>query len=174
MRKRRVTGSGFTLVEVVITTAIIGIVAAVSMVSLSAFRVKRDVESSARTLAAAIREAQDFALTGKNMSSTAGNAPCEFRVRTSSGKYYVEQADASSGGGCAGYTTGSGAAFLNGVSVSTAEVRFQVPRAEPHDSSGSELVSGSIDFVLTKGSVTGHVCVYPLGRVDELPIGSGC
>ncbi|HWQ60096.1 MAG TPA: type II secretion system protein [Candidatus Fimivivens sp.] len=169
------TRSGFTLVEMVITTAIIGIVSAISMVSLSAFRVKRDVESSARTFAAAIREAQDFALTGKNISATAGNVPCEFRARTSGGVYYVEQADAASGGACASYPAGgSGTRFLNGVTASATEVRFRIPRAEPLNVSGSELSSGSIDFVLTKGGVTGHVCVYPLGRVDERPIGSGC
>ncbi|NTW29659.1 MAG: type II secretion system protein [Candidatus Moranbacteria bacterium] len=173
---------GFTLVEVIITTAIIGIVSAVSIVSMSGLKVKREVEGNARIVAAVIREAQNNAITGKNIrgatctmnSNPAECAPCGFEISASGNSYIMTQsnADLSGGGTCSAYGGGQSVLLTNGVTISNQKVRFVVPRAEPKTSMDADLDSGSIDFVLSKGAVSIHVCVYPLGRVEERPIGS--
>jgi prepilin-type N-terminal cleavage/methylation domain-containing protein len=186
-RKRggcRESRAGFTLVEVIITTSIIGIISAMSIVSMSGFRVKREVEGNARIVAAAIREAQSDAVTGRNIrgttctlnSNTVACVPCEFQLSASGNTFTLSQSNASlSGGSCSPFADGKPVQLSNGVTISSPGVRFGVPRAEPREASGADLNSGSIDFVLSKGSVSVHVCVYPLGRVEERPVGStGC
>jgi prepilin-type N-terminal cleavage/methylation domain-containing protein len=157
--------SGFTMVEVLITAAIIAVMTAVSLTSLGALKERRAVELSARKVSAAIREAQSYALTGRNIRS-AGDVPCEFRFRVDSGMIYVEQSNA--GAACGSDWAGETIAAENGVGVSgSSVVRFSVPRAEPHSDSG-ELVGGDfVDFSVSRGGTTVHVCVYPLGRVEE-------
>ncbi|NTW15461.1 MAG: prepilin-type N-terminal cleavage/methylation domain-containing protein [Candidatus Moranbacteria bacterium] len=140
---------GFTLVEVVITTSIIALVTAASLASMSSFKPRRDVEGNARTVAAAIRQAQNDAVTGKNIDAC-GTVLCV--------PFHSDQV-----------------ALTGGVSLtSSSEVAFRVPQGEPVGSGGAEIVSGAVDISVSKAGVTAHVCVYPLGRVEERPIGSGC
>lgn len=152
MRRSRTRGQkkfGFTLVEVVITTSIIALVTSASLASMSSFKSRRDVEGNARTVAAAIRQAQNDAVTGKNID-TCGTVPCvPFRPDQVS--------------------------LTGGVVLSpSSSVAFRVPQGEPVGSAGAELVSGAVDMSVSKAGVAAHVCVYPLGRVEERPIGSGC
>jgi prepilin-type N-terminal cleavage/methylation domain-containing protein len=174
--------SGFTLVEVIITTAIIGILSSVTIGSMSEVRVRRDLEGNARVIAAALREAQNDAITGKNIrgNTCSGSAcvPCGFRFSASGNSFTLSQSNASmdgTGGACSSFAGGISVPLSNGVTVSNTEVWFGVPRAEPKSSPGADLNSGSIDFELSKSSMSAHVCVYPLGRVEERPAGStGC
>ncbi|NTW45820.1 MAG: type II secretion system protein [Candidatus Moranbacteria bacterium] len=148
-KKRKRTEAGFTLIEIMITTALIAIVTTASLASLVPFKARRAVEGGERVVAAALRQAQNDAVTGKNISSCS-SIPC---VPFQSGAVNLP----------------------DGVVLSASQaVAFRVPQGEPINSGGVELVSGSVDFSLTKGGVTAHVCVYPLGRVEERPIGSGC
>ncbi len=176
---------GFTLVEVLITTSIIGLVSAVSLVSLSGFKVRREVEGSARIVAAAIRDAQNNALTGKNIRGTtciSGSdsvpcVPCGFEFSAGGNAYVIHQSNAAmdGSGSCSAFGGGTSVPLASGVTISAQSVAFTVPRAEPKTGTGSDLDSGSIDFVLSKGGVTAHVCVYPLGRVEERPLNAtGC
>ena len=163
---------GFSLIELIIVIAIIGIISAVTLASLRNSRTQNDVWSNARLLAATIREAQNFALAGKNINAT-GNVPCEFHVTVTGGVYKVEQKSLAADGSCpATYAVaGTSAVFVNGVSLSsgTTEIRFKVPRAEPMNAAGVELTSGFIDFAIMKGGISAHVCVYSFGRVEEQP-----
>jgi len=166
---------GFSFIELMVVIAIIGIVSAMTLVSLSKSRAQKDVLSNARTLAATIREAQNYALTGKNINvNVAGNVPCEFHVTATGTSYKVEQKNVVAAGGCAAaYTAGTTVPLLNGVSVSTTEVRFAVPRGDPKNGSGADLTTGNliVDFKLTKGAgasaASAHVCIYPFGRIEE-------
>lgn len=159
---------GFTLIEMMIVIAIIGLVSAISISSMSGTKAKSEVAGNARALAAAIREAQNYALTGKSID---GNTPCRFQVSISSGSYSVKQSDT---GSCSSYS-GTAVGFLNGVTASANQsVSFDVPRGEVRNASETEITSGSVDFSLTKGGETAHVCVYPLGRVEDKSVNTGC
>ena len=56
--------------EIMVVIAIIGIMSAVALVSLSKGKEQKAVEAAAREVASAIREAQNYALTGKGADST--------------------------------------------------------------------------------------------------------
>ena len=68
---------GFTLIEIMVVMAIIGIVTAVTIVSFGSGKERKAVEGQARKVAAAIREMQNYALTGKQIGT---NVPCKFGV----------------------------------------------------------------------------------------------
>lgn len=161
---------GFTIIEMVVVLAIVSLMSAVTIVSLNTSKISREVESQARVFASAVREAQNYALTGKNITSTSGAKPCFFRVESgATGAYYIKQ---SNNGTCGSFSSGGTYQLGNAVSVSGGPVDFSVPRGEPW-SGGSELSgAGKVDFSLTKNGKTAHVCVYPLGRVEETKAGT--
>jgi type II secretory pathway pseudopilin PulG len=64
---------GFSFVEVISVLGIITIMTVVGLVSIQSRRVGTEVEASALEVTAAIREAQNNALTGKNASSESGS-----------------------------------------------------------------------------------------------------
>lgn len=164
-----------------ISMTVLSIMATVTIVSMGGSKTKQEVEGAARELAAAIRETQNYALTGKNIGA-AGDVPCQFRVNvdigTSVSDFTVQQIRFVSGT-C---DTNSGApmaySLSNGVQFSAnAHVRFDVPRGEPKNSAGTEIGTSGVthvDFSFAKNGSTAHVCVYPLGRIEEKPIGGSC
>lgn len=166
--------SGFTLVELVVSMAILSIMAAITIVSLSGTKTKQEVEGAARELAAAIREAQNYALTGRSIT---GGLPCQFRITAValSGSYTLQQTDSTGCGTVAGsvsYTLPNSVQFSSGTGV-----WFDVPRGEPRNSAGTEIGTSGVthvDFSFAKNGSTAHVCVYPLGRIEEKPIGVNC
>ncbi|NTW14301.1 MAG: prepilin-type N-terminal cleavage/methylation domain-containing protein [Candidatus Moranbacteria bacterium] len=161
---------GFTLLEIMITVTIISVMTAVSLVSLSNLKMKQQVSGDARSLASAIRSAQNFALTGRNILGV-GFIPCAFKVSASGSSFTLQQSNSTD---CVNFQ-GNAYSLSSGVSFSSAqEISFNVPQAEPRDENGKELgESGAralVDFTLSKGGNTAHVCVYPLGRIeDNLP-----
>ena len=70
---------GFTLIEVSITAAIIGLMAVVAFVSLQRGKIDKEVNAVAQQVAASIREAQNYALAGKQISTT--TTTCGFGFR---------------------------------------------------------------------------------------------
>lgn len=176
------TRSGFTFVELVVTMAILSGMAAVTIVSMNGGKTRHEVQSATHLVASALREAQNYALTGKNMTSNPANRPCKFRTRSVMGgsAIFVEQLSAGmvscpQPGSTPDSWSGATYNLTNGVIFSaTTEVRFNVPRGEPTNPSGVELSGAtSIDFPVSKSGSTAHVCVYPLGRIEEKPVG-GC
>jgi prepilin-type N-terminal cleavage/methylation domain-containing protein len=57
---------GVTLIELIVVIAVIGIMTSVGLVSLSRSRDRKAVEAATREVAAALRDAQNMALTGKD------------------------------------------------------------------------------------------------------------
>jgi prepilin-type N-terminal cleavage/methylation domain-containing protein len=163
--------SGFTLIELVVSMAIISTMAAITIVSMSGAKTKQEVEGAARQVAAAIREAQNYAVTGKSIN---GAVPCQFRISATatSSTFQLQQTNSTTCGAVSGSVSYS---LQNGVQFSAAaEIRFDVPRGEPRDASNAELSSGNIDFVISKSGSTAHVCAYPLGRIEEKRVGENC
>lgn len=164
---------GFTLMELLISMTILSIMSVLTIVSFSGAKAGREVNGAARELAATIREAQNYAVTGKNITATTTNRPCQFRLTATSGtgNFSVQQTNA---GACDTVAGSSAYVLQNGVQfAANAQVRFDVPRGEPKDSAGAELTSGSITFTVAKNGLTAYVCVYPLGRIEEKGVGGG-
>ncbi len=168
---------GFTLVEVMITMAIIGVMSVVSLGTISGSRGNKDIEANARILMTTIREAQNYALTGKNIRGMCGAKPCvpySFKVSASGSAYVLEQSSIDA----PAVFAGTASTLLNAVTVNSTNggVVFTVPRGEPSKGTGGAELVGSdvVDFSVSKDGKTSHVCVYPLGRVEEKPIGVAC
>lgn len=163
MRKK-----GFTLLEVLVTVSIISVITAASIVSLGNLKQKKEVEGDARRLAASIREAQNYALTGRNIFRGTDDVPCMFQVRALGTSYTLEQSNA---GSCSTFG-GEEIALSDGVTFGIGgTIRFRVPRSEPLDADDREIGEPGapevIEFVLTKKGTNASVCVHPLGRVEE-------
>lgn len=86
----------FTLIEALITVAIISIATAVMLVNYSNTQATQRLESSAREVEAAVREIQGYALTG--YQDVAGSDPCRFEISWTAGSptynlnyYYKDQ-----------------------------------------------------------------------------------
>jgi prepilin-type N-terminal cleavage/methylation domain-containing protein len=150
---------GFTLIEIVITVAIIGIASTVVLAGLGGGRAEREVEASAREFASVVREAQNYALTGRQLTSNTD--PCRYQVGWSGSQYSLTYFYAPAGGSCAAPAspTPTTYALKGGVAFSSAGSAYYRPPHAANDISGSKLV------VLTKNGSYHSVCLYGNGRV---------
>lgn len=152
MKKR---GSGFTLIEVMIVVAIIGILSALTLGSLAAGRTARDLSRSSREVAAALREAQNYALSGR--TANIGENNCAYSVQGSGSTFTLSHTYGSSctSGVLATYSLSRGVVFGSNLTAS-----FSVPR-------GELMPGASANIALTKGGSTVYVCLSAAGRVLE-------
>jgi prepilin-type N-terminal cleavage/methylation domain-containing protein len=167
--------SGFTLIELMISMAILSIMTTVTIVSMGGAKTKQEVEGAARQVAAALREAQNYALTGKNIGAS-GDVPCQFRLEADGTSTFTIQQKKFDSGVC---TADSGSpmsySLSNGVTVSTNNASFDVPRGEVFNDALGELNGDEkVDFSISKDGSTAHVCLYPFGRIEERSIGGSC
>ncbi|HCP09002.1 MAG TPA: hypothetical protein DIT25_04360 [Candidatus Moranbacteria bacterium] len=139
---------GFSLPELMIVIAIIGIMSGVALVSLSGSKEKKEVETAAREVEAAIRETQNGALTGKGVGASPG---CYFN-------FFYDKAAGTFGtdGGCMNvtYKLNNGVAFSGSGSFG-----FSIPFG---DTLGGEIK-------LEKGATCYMVKASPSGRVENYP-----
>lgn len=165
---------GFSLIELLIVCAFIGIMTVVALVSLGASRTKRQVEGAARELAAAVREAQNGALTGKKINAT--HLPCRYWfTRVSNFSYKINyDYHTNSTSDCATpapqdlviYNT------KNSVTVDPfGSFSFSVPFATVGSLSSDP---NPLPIILRKGSVKYVVCVSPAGNIWEKPNAETC
>ena len=150
-----------TLIELIITVAIIGIMTGVLLVSTSGSRTDKALEAAAREVAATIREAQNYALTGKDAG--AGCNSYVFAYTDATDSYSVNNSCNINNS----YTLKNGIVFNSGVSGS---FNFSAP----YGAIGGLGVSPRI-ITLNKGGKNINVCVYSSGKVIETDIGAaGC
>lgn len=151
---------GFTLIEAVVVMAVISILAGIISVSYGAQRARNDVEASAREFASILKLAQNYALTGKQMSDT--TTTCQFIV-TASGSTYSLWYRIKSAESCTADPALIATYNLRpGVGISTAGATFTLPWA------GTGLANGTYTtFTLSKSSATRFVCLYASGAITE-------
>jgi prepilin-type N-terminal cleavage/methylation domain-containing protein len=157
-RAERDLSRGFTLIEILITMAIIGIASSVIIVGLGSGRTERELEAAAREFASTVREAQNYALTGRQI--TPGTDPCQYQTSWS-GSQYVLTYFANVGGACSNNATFATFGLKGGVTFTSAgSVSYRPPHAT-NDIVGSRLV------VFTKNSRFHSVCLYKNGRIFD-------
>ncbi|MBU2028494.1 prepilin-type N-terminal cleavage/methylation domain-containing protein [Patescibacteria group bacterium] len=143
---RQAARRGFSFIELMIVICIISIMTALILVSMNAEREKKAVEIAAREVAAVVREAQNYALTGKNLKNAIS---CSFIFTWTGNSYSISNCKNQS------YSLKNGVTFSNNGSFS-----FSIPFANLD-------ISSTKDIGLYKGSSSYHVCVYVSGVVSE-------
>lgn len=144
---------GFTLIEVLIVVAIIGIVSAMILVTFSGRQQARNLERAAREVMATLREAQNYALSGRAGVISENNT--YYGVDFTAGASYSV---VSSGGTIESYS------MKNGIVASAASsVRFMLPRGEVYI--GGAALSGSHRITLANGALNHYICVYSTGHI---------
>lgn len=170
-KRQKKTRKGFTLVEMLLTVAIIGILSAVVLVNLRGGRDQKDVELAAREIAAGIKEAQNNALAGRRSKNE--HLPCYYQIEPTSSLdgyvmryiYRVETGNCNDSSNNAVYYSH---VFGNNVKVSDFNpFGFNVP----HGGTRGILSSEPRKIIIYKGShsytVSYTVCVYESGLVLE-------
>ena len=158
---------GFSLVEVLVVIAFIGIMTGVLFVSLSGKRTETSLKSAAREVAAAVRTTQNNALTGVKTGVPNGRSLCRYDIeRTSVSTYEIFVRYSQNNGSCPGNNNDRSSlgrfSLKNGVSFSGGNwsVLFGVPRGD--------VLSGSQSAIgLTKSGSSFSVCVPSSGSITE-------
>jgi type II secretory pathway pseudopilin PulG len=143
---------GYTLIEVMMIIAMVGIMTVATMSYLTGTKNDKAVETAAREVASAVREAQNYALTGKNASSPKCTT-YEFKWNINSDAYLIEFANVLCGVPHIAYTLKNGVTFGN-----SGTVNFSIPNAT---------IDNKKTIQLTKGSINYFVCVCQSGRITE-------
>lgn len=162
----------FTLIEMMVVISIIGIVSAIITTSLSSYRSLRDTDRAGHIFGSTLREAQNYALTGRTDSLSQEN--CYFGIRITSASDYSLVNYYRSGGTCLSfntistYTLPAGVQF-SGIASYPTVFAFSLPRAEVYTGTAGALASmgASQLFGFTKAGQTSYACLYPTGRIEQ-------
>ncbi len=154
---------GMTLVELLVVVAIIGISSSIIFADWSDDRMVQDLAAATRNVEVAVREAQNYALTG--YQGLANTQPCLFSFSWNGSGYTIDYYY-KNGADCIlanshlrTYTLSGGISFNTGGSLS-----FSLPHATPTFSSGTEET-----IVVTKGGLFHAVCIDAAGTVRTAP-----
>jgi len=185
---------GFSLLEIMITVAIVGILTAVVLTMQSRSRKARELEMAGRKVSAKMREIQNNSLSGKQMAE--GVTACGFGYTPAASgnksyrayyNYYDSDRtdiDCSSvakgfGGSSAVYeevrlednSTASGRVYIDSGTLTGAY--FSIPHGSVFNNSGAVIVSTRY---LTLRSDAGYynVCFYPTGKIEEPGLNTSC
>lgn len=159
---------GFTLIEVVIVVAIILIMTAVLLASLVDNKDDRELSVAMREVASGLRQAQNYALTGKILD---GLRPCQYSFVTAGNTYrlQVEGYDPT----VVGNSCSNGTVTFNdptitvskGIAISPKSLLFAVPSGRITALSSPTTFPQAI--TLNKGGTAYLICIHASGRIEE-------
>jgi prepilin-type N-terminal cleavage/methylation domain-containing protein len=165
---------GFTLAELMIVVAIIGIMTSVSLLMFNKNRSQKEVETGARLLSATISQAYNNAITGKMYKvGGADKNACVYGVRGGGGTLgmisfasYIAPANTSCtqpGNPVSEITTN-----IQGVKADVFQISYSLPFGKT-EFNGVELVGPAKIRIYSArdNSIAYAVCVFPSGRVYE-------
>lgn len=165
MQKTSKNFKAFTLIEALIVVGIIAIVTTIILVSYSNSRTAQQLESAAREVEAAVREAQSYALTG--YQGVVATDPCRFEVAwggsTYSVTYWYKSTSDDNCGGARPLVLGS-YAVRNGVTFTSGGSFYYTP---PYATASFAGTNASQAVVLTQSSSWQVVCVYANGLINN-------
>lgn len=148
---------GFTFIEVIVVMAIIGIMAGIVAVSFKTGRVEKELETNAREFAGVVREAQNYALTGKQFKTD--TSPCRFQVEWSESSYKLIYYYKDASGNCNQPLTMVTYPLKNGVTFgNSGNLFFTVPHAD---------FSGNTSATFSKSQNNYFVCISSDGRITD-------
>jgi prepilin-type N-terminal cleavage/methylation domain-containing protein len=172
-QKRACFRSGFTIVEVSVVVALVGVMLVVTMASLADSRADRALDAVAREISAVAREVQNYALTGRQVSDV--NVACLYGMKAVNATQYqvfyqYREADRTCADALSDDTEYFSHTLPHGVKFfepnSDFSVRYVLPHANLVESPMSE---DPFRIVLTKPSGLGDryivICLYENGSV---------
>lgn len=117
---------GFTLLELVIVMAIITIMTIIALSNIQSNKKSKELEAAARAVSAAIREAQNNALAGKQV--TADMYPCNYQIRTSSisTRFLIRYNDHFLGSSCGSFNNYITYDLKNNVEIQVPAVNINI------------------------------------------------
>jgi len=156
---------GFTLLELLIVIAIIGIASAIIISGFTVGQVSREIEVAAREFATVVREAQSYALNGRQPSASVD--PCLYGVSWGNGgsSYNIIYRD-KNGCAAAAVSTFSSHTLQRGVTFNTASSSFFF--TVPHATLSPAPAGGNYRVTVRKAGQSRSVCVYPSGNVTDV------
>lgn len=149
------------MLELLVAMAVVGILTAAAIVPLSNTRTKKEVEVAAREVAAAIREAQNYALTGKQVSGAEYPCNYKFNATPDTSNYNIEYDYHVYGDAACNPKNLYSSSLKNGVSfksVAPNTISFSIPYGS---------INPTAKVVLKKGSSEYTVCVSVTGNIEE-------
>jgi prepilin-type N-terminal cleavage/methylation domain-containing protein len=165
---------GFTLAELMIVVAIIGIMTSVSLLMFNKNRSQKEVETGARLLSATISQAYNNAITGKmyKVGGVDKNA-CVYGVKGSGGLLgmisfasYIAPANTSCtqpGNPVSEITTN-----IQGVKADAFDINYALPFGKPYFNGAEQINSAKIRvYSVRDNSIAYAICAFPSGRVYE-------
>ena len=161
----------YTLIEALMVVAIIGIVTSVILVSYSNSRTAQQLESAAREVEAAVREAQSYALTG--YQGVVATDPCRFEVAWGGTAYSVTYWYKDASDNCNRSLVLGSYAVRNGVTFSSGSSFYYMPPYATASFDDNDGVVESRAVSLTLSGSSHVVCVYENGLINNRA-GSSC
>jgi prepilin-type N-terminal cleavage/methylation domain-containing protein len=150
--------AGFSLVELLVVMAIIGILSAILLTSLGGSKSLKDIEGASSLVATLLRETQTAALSGKQ--EVADTTPCLYRLNYGGAvvtRYYFWK-DAS--GNCSNSTLLQTVTLPSTVTVdNSGTVDFVPPHAR---------LTQDFNLFFSKSGYQGVLCLYSNGRIETL------